>query len=76
MVTSAPILEVPETENVVIPVIAPSMSAFPDMSNELFPDNADAVLIVPDVLVKVLAPLIVIPAVALKVWSPIELISC
>ena len=71
-----PISEVPETENVVIPVIAPSMSAFPDMSNELFPDNADAVLIVPDVLVKVLAPLIVIPAVALKVWSPIELISC
>ena len=45
MVTSAPMLEVPETENVVIPVIAPSMSAFPDIVNELFPDNADAVLI-------------------------------
>jgi len=59
--------EVPETENVVIPVIAPSMSAFPDIVNELFPDNADTVLIVPDVLVKVLAPLIVIPPAAVKV---------
>jgi len=67
VVTSAPMLEVPETENVVIPVIAPSMSAFPDIVNELFPDNADAVLIVPDVLVKVLAPLIVIPPAAVRV---------
>ena len=59
--------EVPVTLKVVIPVIAPSMLAFPDIVNELFPDHPDTVFIVPEVLVKVIAPLIVIPPVAVKV---------
>ena len=75
MVTSAPILEVPETENVVIPVIAPSMLAFPVkvIESTQSPATADTVLIVLKVLpskvllVKVLSPLTVIPAVAVKV---------
>ena len=75
--------EVPDTDKVVRLVIAPSMSAFPVKVIESSPSpaTADAVLIVLKVLpskvllVKVLSPLTVIPAVAVKVWSPIELIS-